>query len=121
MSSPSLKSSCSPPIKGYADKKAECEKYLEVIRNTIVTEQGKKDFNNIIKCYDSYFTVNESVLELGGQLGNPSARSEAERLLNNEVEKAYQEATTPNCREKCSGCGANKLGGERSCCPKVCK
>ncbi len=32
--------------------------------------------------------------------------------------KAYGEDTTPNCREHCSGCGANKLGGVRTCCPK---
>ena len=32
--------------------------------------------------------------------------------------KAYGEATTPSCREKCSGCGANRLGGERTCCPQ---
>ncbi len=31
--------------------------------------------------------------------------------------KAYGEVTTPNCREKCSGCGANKLGGVRAVCP----
>lgn len=31
--------------------------------------------------------------------------------------KAYHSETTPNCREHCSGCGANKLGGVRSCCP----
>ena len=34
-----------------------------------------------------------------------------------EREKAYAAATTPNCREKCSACGANKLGGVRSVCP----
>ena len=33
--------------------------------------------------------------------------------------KAYQAATTPNCREQCSGCGANKLGGVRAVCPHV--
>ena len=32
--------------------------------------------------------------------------------------KAYDSKTTPNCREHCSGCGANKLGGERTCCPQ---
>lgn len=42
------------------------------------------------------------------------------RFFKREREKAYAETTTPNCREQCSGCGANKLGGERSCCPK-CK
>ncbi|MBQ0101227.1 MAG: TIGR03960 family B12-binding radical SAM protein [Firmicutes bacterium] len=34
-----------------------------------------------------------------------------------EKKKAYEAATTPSCREQCSGCGANRLGGERSCCP----
>ena len=31
--------------------------------------------------------------------------------------KAYDSTTTPNCREKCSACGANKLGGVRAVCP----
>ncbi|MBQ9784102.1 MAG: TIGR03960 family B12-binding radical SAM protein [Clostridia bacterium] len=34
-----------------------------------------------------------------------------------EREKAYAESTTPNCREACSACGANKLGGVRAVCP----
>ncbi len=34
-----------------------------------------------------------------------------------EREKAYAESTTPNCRESCSACGANKLGGVRAVCP----
>ena len=42
-------------------------------------------------------------------------------FFKREREKAYCENTTPNCREKCSGCGANKLGGERTCCPKTNK
>ena len=40
-------------------------------------------------------------------------------FLKRERKKAYAGVTTPSCREQCSGCGANKLGGERSCCPKV--
>ncbi|MBQ8288049.1 MAG: TIGR03960 family B12-binding radical SAM protein [Clostridia bacterium] len=40
-------------------------------------------------------------------------------FLKREKRKAYAEITTPSCREQCSGCGANKLGGERSCCPKA--
>lgn len=39
-------------------------------------------------------------------------------FLMRERNNAYAGKTTPNCREKCSACGANKLGGERSCCPK---
>ncbi len=38
-------------------------------------------------------------------------------FLRRERDRAYAENTTPHCREKCSGCGANKLGGERTCCP----
>ena len=33
------------------------------------------------------------------------------RFLISECEKAYNSKTTPNCREKCSACGANKYGG----------
>ena len=38
-------------------------------------------------------------------------------FLNREREKAYEAATTPNCAEKCSGCGANQLGGKSPYCP----
>ena len=38
-------------------------------------------------------------------------------FLNHEREKAYEAATTPNCAEKCSGCGANRLGGKSPYCP----
>lgn len=40
-------------------------------------------------------------------------------FLLREKKAAYEERPTPNCVEKCSGCGANKLGGENSCCPKM--
>ncbi len=40
-------------------------------------------------------------------------------FLKRERERAFEEKTTPNCRENCSGCGANRLGGERACCPKT--
>lgn len=35
--------------------------------------------------------------------------------------RAYEGRTTPNCREQCSGCGANRLGGERTWCPNAGK
>lgn len=37
-------------------------------------------------------------------------------FLIRESEKARKGDTTPDCRTCCSGCGANKLGGERKCC-----
>lgn len=39
-------------------------------------------------------------------------------FLKRERKNAYAEKCTPSCREKCSGCGVNKLGGERTWCPK---
>ena len=39
-------------------------------------------------------------------------------FLISESKKAYENITTPNCKEKCSGCGANKLGKELTWCPK---
>ncbi len=41
----------------------------------------------------------------------------SKEFLLRERAKAYEGATTPNCREKCSGCGANRLGGLRTPCP----
>ena len=43
----------------------------------------------------------------------------AKEFLRRERDRAYGETTTPHCREKCSGCGANRLGGERTCCPNA--
>ena len=43
----------------------------------------------------------------------------SKEFLRRERDRAYGECTTPNCREKCSGCGANRLGGERTCCPEA--
>jgi radical SAM family uncharacterized protein len=40
-------------------------------------------------------------------------------FLRRERDRAYAESTTPHCREKCSGCGANKLGGKGICCPNA--
>ncbi len=40
-------------------------------------------------------------------------------FLLRERARAFEEKTTPNCREHCSGCGANRLGGERACCSKA--
>ena len=42
-------------------------------------------------------------------------------FLLREYKNALCEKTTPNCREKCSGCGANRLGGERACCKEIKK
>lgn len=43
------------------------------------------------------------------------------KFLLRERERAYAGTTTPNCRQQCSGCGANKLGGERSWCTRSCE
>lgn len=42
-------------------------------------------------------------------------------FLLRERHRAHEAKTTQNCRETCGGCGANQLGGERSCCPSLQK
>ena len=42
-------------------------------------------------------------------------------FLLRERHRAYEAIPTKNCRESCNGCGADRLGGERSCCPSLQK
>ena len=42
-------------------------------------------------------------------------------FLLRERHRAYAAQPTKNCRGGCSGCGADKLGGERACCPSLKK
>jgi hypothetical protein len=39
----------------------------------------------------------------------------SKRFLQLERKRAYAETVTPDCRQGCSGCGANKLLGEVAC------
>ena len=41
------------------------------------------------------------------------------KFLISESKKAYESVTTPNCKEKCSACGATKLGGNATWCPRM--
>lgn len=43
------------------------------------------------------------------------------KFLLRERHRAHEAIPTKNCRETCNGCGADKLGGERSCCPSLRK
>lgn len=40
-------------------------------------------------------------------------------FLIREYKKSREAVSTPNCRDKCSGCGANRLGGVTPWCPKI--
>ncbi len=42
----------------------------------------------------------------------------SKEFLLSENKKAHENITTPNCSQKCSVCGANKLGGERTWCKR---
>jgi len=42
----------------------------------------------------------------------------SKKFLLSERHKAYESVTSFNCAEKCMGCGANKLGGERTWCSR---
>lgn len=40
-------------------------------------------------------------------------------FLLREYKKSRESVSTPNCKEKCSGCGANRFGGVTAWCPKA--
>ena len=40
-------------------------------------------------------------------------------FLLREYKKSRESKTTPNCRDGCAGCGANRLGGVTAWCPKA--
>ena len=40
-------------------------------------------------------------------------------FLIREYKKSREAVATPNCREKCAGCGANRMGGVTAWCPKI--
>ena len=40
-------------------------------------------------------------------------------FLLREYKKSRESVSTPNCKEKCSACGANRLGGVTPWCPKI--
>jgi radical SAM family uncharacterized protein len=40
-------------------------------------------------------------------------------FLLREYKKSKDSVPTPNCKEKCSGCGANRFGGVTAWCPKI--
>ena len=40
-------------------------------------------------------------------------------FLKREYKKSREAISTPNCRDKCAGCGANRLGGVTPWCPKA--
>ena len=42
-------------------------------------------------------------------------------FLLSERHRAYEGKITPDCVHGCAGCGANRLGGEMTCCPKPTK
>ena len=41
----------------------------------------------------------------------------SKEFLLREKDRAYKGVITPDCTHGCAGCGANKLGGELTCCP----
>ena len=44
----------------------------------------------------------------------------SKRFLLSERHKAYRSETTGNCKDGCAGCGAMKMGGNCTYCPKGC-
>ena len=80
------------------------EKWLDVFRSVGIDESFYAN-----RTFGEDETLPWDVIDIGV----------TKEFLLRERHNAYKGKTTPACSEKCSACGANKLGGERSWCPKI--
>ena len=78
-------------VKEHDESKAELESYVEAIRETIVTEAGKKNMERIDTYIKAYFEYDEQVMKLGATLDETS-RKQAQAIAVNDMEREYERA-----------------------------
>ncbi|MBQ7864421.1 MAG: MCP four helix bundle domain-containing protein [Lachnospiraceae bacterium] len=78
-------------VKEHDESKEELKAYIEVIRETIVTEAGQKNMERIDTYINDYFKYDEKVIELGTS-GDEVKRKEAQALAVGDMEREYERA-----------------------------
>ena len=78
-------------VAAHDEKKAEVYAHLEEIEKTIVTDAGRKDYDEIVAALDKYFEVDEKVLTLGATTDEAKS-AEAHALAFSEMAPAYNTA-----------------------------
>ena len=78
-------------VAAHDEKKAEVYVHLEEIEKTIVTDAGRKDYDEIVAALDKFFAADEKVLTLGATTDEAKS-AEAHALAFSEMAPAYNEA-----------------------------
>ena len=78
-------------VVAHDESKAVVEKYLEPIRESIVTDVGRESMNAIENSIKAYFEIDAEILELGATLDPINSRIAQERALE-EMAPAYDTA-----------------------------
>jgi len=72
-------------------KKQEVYQHVEIIEGTIVTDIGRKSYNNIVSTLEAYFAIDEQVLALGATEDTALCK-QAQELAVAEMAPAYEAA-----------------------------
>ncbi len=78
-------------VKEHDESKAELEKYIDAIRETIVTEAGRKNMERIDTYVKAYFEYDAQVMKLGASTDELS-RKQAQAIAVNDMEREYERA-----------------------------
>lgn len=73
------------------ESKAELEQYVEEIRKTIVTEEGKKAMDRLDTYLKAYFEYDAQVIAVGATT-DAGKRKEAQAMAMNDMEREYERA-----------------------------
>ena len=85
----------------------ETEASVGIYPDILIPKKINPELSNDGFWHSDYFEVGEKKL-----LTALSSAWQSIWITVNENKKAHAETTTPQCREKCSGCGANRFGGD---------
>lgn len=69
----------------------ELLEYVDSIGDTIVTEVGRKSYEEIVSTVDKYLRINQNVLEIGAVEGIESSK-QAQAVASYEMDSAYKKA-----------------------------
>lgn len=76
----------------HQEKKASLLKYLDNIEKSIVTKEGKEDFNQILSAIDAYLEIDQKTIDLGATVDVELCK-QAQNMAFDEMAPAYAEAS----------------------------
>ena len=76
--------------KTYYDKRELFEEHLKEIKNVMVSEKGKNDYNELKKELDGYWKLSDKIIKMGSSIKNSEERKEVEKLAVSELKPKYE-------------------------------